>query len=289
MKIAGLGILYAFLWASGAIAAKIGLVSASPLIFAAVRLISAGMILFLFVYIYKKNYRYPKGAEWRHLIILGVLNTTLYVGCSFLALAYVDSTIFNLLITTNPFIVALLASIFLHRNLEKTEILGMVISALGIIIAIIPYTESLQTTLFGLITLGIGVLSMGIGSVYYNKIQLKLPQIVVNTWQIIFGSIIAIPFVFLFEPDFYIQFDQYFLIGLFWQVVMISIIAMILWFYLLKIDVVKANNFLFLTPIFGYVLSAIFLNDVLTVYHYAGALFVIAGTFFSQSGKKDNK
>ncbi|ACA40129.1 MULTISPECIES: DMT family transporter [Lysinibacillus] len=285
MKINIVGIFYAFIWASGAIATKIGLFSASPLIFASVRLLCAGIILFLFVYIFR-NYRYPKGSEWANLIILGILNTTLYVGCSFLSLAYVDSTIFNLFITINPFIVAFLSSIFLHRKIGQKEILGMAISAFGIMIAIIPYLESLNATLFGLITLGVGVLSMGIGSVFYNKIQLNLPQIVVNTWQIIFGSLIAIPFVFLLEPNFYIQFDPYFLSGLFWQVVMTSIIAMILWFYLLEFDAVRANNFLFLTPIFGYILSAIFLNEMLTVYHYVGALFVIAGTFFSQSMKK---
>ena len=80
-KITLVGILYAFIWASGAIATKIGLVSASPLIFAATRLICAGVILFLFVYILNKNYRYPRGPEWGILIILGILNTTLYVGC----------------------------------------------------------------------------------------------------------------------------------------------------------------------------------------------------------------
>lgn len=284
-----IGILYAFIWATGAIATKIGLVSSTPLIFAATRLVCAGGILYLFVYLYKKSYPYPRKKEWMHLLVLGVLNTTLYVGCSFMALAYVDSTMFNLLITLNPFFVVFLSSIFLKRKLKKKELLGMVIAAAGLLIALIPYLDSLRTTLVGLLILGTGILSMGIGSVYFQKIQLDLPRVVINTWQIILGSVIALPFVFLLEPDFYIQIDRYFLFGLFWQVVMISILAMLLWFYLLKIDAVKANNFLFLTPVFGYALSAVFLDEPLTLYHYLGALLVVMGTIYSRSDSKEKR
>ncbi|MED4584301.1 DMT family transporter [Brevibacillus choshinensis] len=113
--------------------------------------------------------------------------------------------------------------------------------------------------------------------------QLGLPGIVVNTWQIILGSVIAIPLSFLLEPDYYFHIDFYFGFGLFWQVIVVSIIAMLLWFSLLKEDPVKANNFLFLTPIFGYALSAIFLGETITYFHYIGALFVIVGTVYSQT------
>ena len=284
-----IGILYAFIWATGAIATKIGLVSSTPLIFAATRLVFAGGILYLFVYLYKRSYPYPRKKEWMHLLVLGVLNTTLYVGCSFAALAYVDSTMFNLLITLNPFFVAFLSSLFLQRKLKKNELLGMVMAAVGLFIALIPYLDSLRTTLVGLLILGTGILSMGIGSVYFQKIQLELPRVVINTWQIILGSVVALPFVFLLEPDFSIQLDRYFLFGLFWQVVMISILAMLLWFYLLKIDAVKANNFLFLTPVFGYALSAVFLNEPLTIYHYLGALLVVMGTLYSRSASKEKR
>lgn len=280
-----LGILYAFLWATGAIAAKIGLLSSSPLIFASTRLVMAGIILFIFVYIIKKSHPYPKGRDWYKLLILGILNTTLYAGCSFLSLNYVDSTIFNLFITINPFIVVLLSIRFLNRKISRKEAIGMIISACGLIIALLPYKDALYGTLFGLLTLGVGILSMGIGSVYFKKVNLDLPRIVINTWQIILGSIVALPFTFILEPDFFIQLDLNFIIGLAWQVIVISIIAMLLWFYLLK-DPVRANNFLFLTPIFGYILGALFLNEVITTYHYIGAGLVVVGLILSQSDLK---
>lgn len=277
------GILYAFIWATAAIATKIGLISSSPLLFASTRLFFAGIILFAIVYIAKKKYPFPKGKEWGNLFILGLLNTTIYVGCCFLSLAYVDSVIFNLLLTFNPFIVAFLSSIFLNRTIKRNELVGMCLSALGLGIALFPYINDINGTLFGFITLGIGVFSMGIGSIYFSKIQLRLPGIVVNTWQIILGSAIAMPLSFVLEPDYYFHLDFYFGFGLFWKTIVVSIIAMLLWFSLLKEDPVKANNFLFLTPIFGYALSAIFLGETITNFHYFGALFVIVGTVYSQT------
>ncbi|WP_176535888.1 DMT family transporter [Bacillus cereus] len=275
-----IGILFSILWASGAIATKIGLLSSSPLMFATTRLISAGLIMFVFTYFIKSN-RWPKGVEWRQLVVLGILNTTLYVGCCFLSLKLVSSSLFNLFITVNPFVVALLSSIFLSRKVTKQEWIGMCIAALGLFIAVYPYLKDTQATVSGVIILTVGMLSMGIGSVCFTKFDMKIDRLVINTWQIIFGSLFAVPLSFLLDTNPYIHLDMNFAIGLFWQVVMTSIVSMLLWFYLLKKDPIKANNYLFLTPIFGYLLAWLILNEDITMYHLFGAILVIGGLLIS--------
>ncbi|MGN7198003.1 EamA family transporter [Bacillus mycoides] len=85
----------------------------------------------------------------------------------------------------------------------------------------------------------------------------------------------------LLDSNPYINLDVNFAIGLFWQVVMTSIISMLLWFYLLKKDPIKANNYLFLTPIFGYLLAWLILKEDITWFHLIGAIFVIGGLLFS--------
>ncbi|PEA53853.1 EamA family transporter [Bacillus pseudomycoides] len=275
-----IGIFFSVLWASGAIATKIGLLSSSPLMFATTRLISAGLIMFVFTYFIKSN-RWPKGGEWRQLIVLGILNTTLYVGCCFLSLKLVSSSLFNLFITVNPFVVALLSSIFLSRKVTKQEWIGMLIAALGLLIAVYPYLKDTHATVSGVIILAVGMLSMGIGSVCFTKYDMKINRLVINTWQIIFGSVFAVPLSFLLDSNPYINLDMNFAIGLFWQVVMTSIISMLLWFYLLKKDPIKANNYLFLTPIFGYLLAWLILKEDITWFHLIGAIFVISGLLFS--------
>ncbi|WP_172452155.1 EamA family transporter [Bacillus thuringiensis] len=275
-----IGILFSILWASGAIATKIGLLSSSPLMFATTRLISAGLIMFIFTYFIKSN-RWPKGVEWKQLVVLGILNTTLYVGCCFLSLKLVSSSLFNLFITVNPFVVAVLSSMFLSRKVTKQEWAGMCIAAFGLFIAVYPYSKDTQATVSGIIILAIGMLSMGIGSVCFTKYDMKIDRLVINTWQIIFGSLFAVPLSFLLDPNPYINLDMNFAIGLFWQVVMTSIVSMLLWFYLLKKDPIKANNYLFLTPIFGYLLAWLILKENITIYHLFGAILVIGGLLIS--------
>jgi len=272
-----LGILFTVLWSSAAIATKIGLRSAAPLTLATIRFYLAGILLFLYVYAFRKNYVWPKRIQWLHLVVLGFLNTTLYLGASFWALNTVSAGLFNLFVTVNPFVVALLSSIWLKQRVTPREWIGMLISAVGLFVATYPSMKHSYATMSGLILLGIGMCSMAIGSIYFKKVQLDLPGTVINTWQVMFGALLLTPIVLIVERGTTVKVDANLIGSLVWLVVAVSISAMLLWFYLLKLDAVKANNLLFLTPIFGYGLSAIVLNEAITIYSVIGTVIVLSG------------
>ncbi|PGX73988.1 DMT family transporter [Priestia megaterium] len=277
-----LGILFTILWASGAVAVKFGLLSAPPLIMGTARCLLAGILLLLYIYLFQKGkYPLPKKGEWKPLILLGLLNTSLYLGCGFLALQTVSSGFFNLAVVLNPFLVALFSSIFMNRFIQRKEWLGMIISAIGLIIATYPLFKNGQSTLIGIILLIIAMVSMAIGSVYFQKQKLQLPSLVINAWQVLFGGIILIVPSMILELDKPIIFDMNLMIYLVWSVLGVSILAMILWFYLLKQDAVKANIWLFLTPIAGYLLAFTLLGEEITIYDIIASLFVFTGLFLS--------
>ena len=276
-----IGLLFTLLWASAAIAIKFGLLSTTPLALATIRFILAGGILFLFVYVIKRN-RYPTKKEWLPLLILGLLNTTIYLGATFWALESVSAGLFNLIVTTNPFLVALLSAMWLKRGIKKLEWLGMVIAFIGLLIASIPSLSNSSATAVGLMTLCVGMFSMALGSVYFKKANLQISGLVINTWQVLIGGIILLPFTYLLEKDrFFIVYDGFFFGSLVWLTFVISIGTMMLWFYLLKKDPVKANNWLFMTPIYGFVLSALFLGEAVTPFDLTASAFVIVGLFLS--------
>ncbi|WP_338750328.1 DMT family transporter [Bacillus sp. FJAT-52991] len=277
-----LGILFALLWSSAAIATKFGLYSTTPLALATIRLLLAGGLLFLYIYLIKKKYRWPQLHEWKPLIILGILNTTIYLGAIFWALQSISAGLFNLFVTINPFIVALLSCICLKRQVTLKEWVGMLVAAIGLMIATWPSLSHSEATISGLITLGIGMLSMAVGSVYFKKIKLTLPNIVINTWQVTIGGILLIPITYALESEtYFLHVDDYLLSSLIWLVLIISIATMLLWFYLLKQDAVRANNWLFLTPIFGYILAAILLNEPVTIFDMIATFFVLTGLLLS--------
>jgi len=74
----------------------------------------------------------PEKREWKPLILLGLFNTSLYLGCSFWALQTVSSGFFNLAVVVNPFLVALLSSLFSKRSIQQKEWVGMMVAAVGL-------------------------------------------------------------------------------------------------------------------------------------------------------------
>ncbi len=277
-----LGLLFSLIWASAAVAAKIGLHSAPPLALATIRFVVAGLLLFLYVYAGQAGkFPWPKRGEWRALLLLGLLNTTLYLGLTFWALKSVSAGLFNLFVAANPFVVALLSFFWLKRGILLKEWLGMITAAAGLFIAVYPSLKGSYSTGTGLILLAVGMISMAIGSVYFQKLKMNLPGIVINTWQITFGGILLIPPTLILERDAPVSYDKFFIGSLAWLVLAVSIGAMLLWFYLLKQDAVKANNWLFLTPVFGFVLAFIFLGEPFTIYDLIATVLVIGGLFLS--------
>jgi len=277
-----LGLFFTLLWSSAAIATKFGLYSTTPLVLATTRFLIAGGLLFLYVYLFNKKYPWPQSHEWHSLIVLGLLNTTIYLGATFWALSYVSAGLFNLFVTTNPFVVAFLSYIWLKRKVSLQEWIGMIVSAIGLLIATWPSITNSGVRINGLIILGLGMVSMAVGSVYFKKINLNLPNVVINTWQVSIGGVILIPITYILEKEHYfLKLDYYLLGSLFWLVFIISIGTMLLWFYLLKQDTVRANNWLFMTPIFGYVLAAFFLKESITMFDIIATIFVVIGLLLS--------
>ncbi|WP_162160586.1 DMT family transporter [Paenibacillus gorillae] len=282
MKNIALGLLFTLLWSSAAIAIKLGLHATTPLLLANIRFLIAGALLFIYVYCVKRSYRMPRREEWRPLIILGTLNTTIYLGATSLALDKVSAGLFNLFVTVNPFLVALLSSVWLKRQITGKEWIGMLVAAIGLFIATWPALADSHFQLTGIMLVAAGMTAMALGSVYFKKANLELPGLVINTWQLVIGGVLSLPVTYFFERDKYVLHFDYYLAGsLFWLVFIISIATMLLWFYLLKQDAVRANNWLFMTPIFGFMLSAAILNEAVTTYDWIATAFVVTGLLVS--------
>ncbi|MWV46229.1 EamA family transporter [Paenibacillus sp. HJL G12] len=284
MSLKGLltGILFTVLYSSGAIIMKIGLHSASPLTLATLRFLIAGMLLLIFIYIFRKGkYPLPNKREWGILILLGLLNTSLFVGLGNLALRNISAGIFNLFLPINPFVFAIFSLIFMGKNIRAKEWMGMIVSAIGLFIATYPSLAKSHANLSGILLLVLAMFSMAVGSLVFKKANLQLPTLVINAWQVFIGGVILIiPTLFL-ESGKPLHVDVHLVVYLLWSVIVLSIISMGLWFRLLKQDAVRANNWLLLNPVSGYILAAIVLGEPLTWYAVIATVVVLSGLYLS--------
>ena len=278
------GIFFAILWASASSATKIGLMSAQPLVLTNIRFFIAATLMLGFAYFIQKS-RVPKGVEWQQLAIYGFLNVTVYLGFYFLAMKHVSAGIGSLSTATNPIFISIMTAFWLSRPLKFLEIFGLIFGITGVGIATYPLLQNSFADAQGLILLGISMLSYSIGTVYYASRKWTLPLIAINGWQIFFGGIFLLPFTLFLLDSSKNTFDLRFYGSLFWLVVPVSIGAVQLWLYLLKIDPVKASLWLFLCPIFGFGFAAMLLNEPITIYTVIGTLCVIVGLYLAQREK----
>jgi len=287
VKNIAIGILFSILWSSASVATKFGVQSAAPLILANIRFFIAGILLLSFSYLFgkDKSYRLPDKKEWKQLALFGFLNTTLYLGLYVYAMKYTAAGIGSLAVSVNPLIIVLLSAWWLKRRPGTNEWLGIILGMAGVAVATYPLLVNSYTTPGGIVLLLVSMVAVSAASVYYATIQWTLPNLLINGWQVFLGGIFLLPVTLLFTDFSATAWDQRFWLSVLWLSLAVSIVGLICWFYLLRIDTVRASLWLFLCPLFGFFFAWWLMSEPVTVYTIAGTTLVIAGLYAGQRTK----
>jgi drug/metabolite transporter (DMT)-like permease len=263
------------------------ILSAPPLVLGNLRFFIAGFVLLGFCYLISrdKQYRLPTYSEWKQLSIFGFLNTTVYLGLYVYAMKYTAAGIGSLATSTNPLIIVLLSSWLMGRKPAKEEIFSIIIGMAGIGLATYPLLKSSNTSILGVTVLMISMIAVSFASVYYARVKWTLPNLLINGWQVALGGIFLLPFTVAMSDFSTIQFDNRLIYSVLWLSLSVSVVGLICWFYLLKIDTVKASLWLFLCPLFGFFYAWWLLDEPITIYTIAGTLLVVTGLYIGQRKK----
>ncbi|WP_020373497.1 DMT family transporter [Sulfobacillus thermosulfidooxidans] len=275
-----LALIYTFLWSSASVATKFGLKSGPPLMLAAIRFSLAGIIL-LGVNGLLHQEIWPRHQQMGALAVIGFLNTTLYLGASFMALEVVSAGLFNLFVAVNPFFVLILEYTWLKTSIRPTQWWGFIVAVLGLCIGSWQAIIHLHTPLWGLMLVVGGQMAMALGSIYFHHVGISSPAITINIWQLIWGAIFLWPFAFLMSFSKPIIWNWDWWGSLLWLVGAVSIGAMLLWFRLLRQGAAKASMWLLLTPVIGYVLGFLVLHEPFTFYDMIASILVMVGLFLA--------
>jgi len=81
------------------------------------------------------------------------------------------------------------------------------------------------------------------------------------------------------------RFDEHFWLGVLWLVFPVSVVALQLWFFLVRQDAVRASLWLFLCPIFGFLYAFTLLGEPVSWLTFAGTALVLAGLYLAQMDK----
>ena len=226
------------------------------------------------------------------LFFLGLTSVGLFNSFTYLSLIHtqvINSTLFN---TAIPAVIILLCFLFKIEKTNKFQILGLIISVLGILSIItkldIKIFLSLNFNKGDIIMIG-GVITWGIYSTLLKKKKFTLPLLTLVHVICTFGLICVFPqFFYEFSQGQFIEFNT----NLFYILIFLALFPSIGSYYCWAgaVSIIGANRagiFLSLIPLFSTIMAIAFYKEQFQFFHLIGAILIIIGLFLSNKEIKN--
>jgi drug/metabolite transporter (DMT)-like permease len=284
-----LGLIFSFLWASASTAAKYSFQGQPPLTILSVRFAVAGALMMAWHYGLRRDGALPRGRQWGQVAIVGLTNSTLFLGAAWLGLREVPVGLYSLFLATMPFQVAILSRVWLGRQVTRREWLGIAVAAIGLAIVAAPSLARSTATLSGLLLVIIAMVSQAVGAVYLKRAALELPSGMINAWQLLIGLGFLLPFAAALDGGAGLRPTPQMISGLAWSIVMVSVAANALLFTMQKRDPLWASTWLLLAPVFSYLQAALVLGEPIGWTDLIGSALVVAGLVISGATEHKEK
>ena len=249
--------------------------------------------IILFPFTYKEIIKYKDTIlnNLPLLFFLGLTSVGLFNSFTYLSLIHtqvINASLFN---TAIPAIIILLCFLFKIEKTNKFQILGLIISAGGILAIItklkLDILLSLNFNKGDLIMIG-GVVTWGVYSTLLKKKQFTLPLLTLVHIVCTFGLISVFPqFLYEFLNGQVIKVDMNFVYTLIFLALFPSIGSYYCWAG--AVSIIGANRAgisLSLIPLFSSIMAIVIYDEIFQFFHLIGAILIIIGLFLSN---KENK
>lgn len=253
---------------------KIGLHYSSPLFLVAIRFLIAGALMVIIVSLLRLPL--PRSAQdWSKIAVIGALQTTGVMACTFLSLRTITAGESSILTFTNPLLVVVFSSLLLQARYRLTQWIGVIIGVLGVAITMGLHMQLKSGTLLGII----GACSWAISTLLMKRWSGICNVWVLTAYQMLCGGTLLLLLSELLEKP-HFEWNITSTSILLWLAIMASMVQFAGWFYLLgKGDAAQTSAFLFLAPFFGVLSGWLLLGEQVQWYVYIGGIFVFVGIF----------
>ena len=269
-------------WGSTYLAMRVGVMEGSgfsPFSFGAVRLLIAGPVILLICYLMKKRIRITASEFWR-LALSGVLLWLTGHGLILWGEQYIESGYTALILAASPVFVLLMES-FLDKKMPNIYLsLFIMIGFIGTgILVMHKSTGGLNTDLFAIFIIVIGMISWASGALYQQRRKIKLPSLAMSGYQQLFGGIgFLIVSVLLKEPFPHPVASSWF--ALVYLIIFGSIIAFTVYLKalaMLPISVVMTYSYV--NPVIAVILGYFILNEQISSSTLLGGMIIVISVF----------
>jgi drug/metabolite transporter (DMT)-like permease len=227
---------------------------------------------------------------WKLLVSLSITGVVAFHICVYHALQTTTAINALLFLSICPVLILFASRIVFHEALRIVQMIGVIVSLLGVIVLLTHgESERLMSLQFnsGDLWMLLAILLWSAYSVMLKTKPDELSQTVLLASIVVFGVVMMTP-VYLFysyyNPGFSMNSTVFF--GLLYIGIFASVLAYYFWNYgVSKLGPNRAGSYLHLMPLFGAVLSILFLDEGIHTYHLFGAVFIATGIMMSHRRK----
>ncbi len=290
-----LAILCTLLWGSAYPAIKTGYALlqieahdvSSQMVFAGQRFFLAGILLLLLARLLGRHRGNFSRQKMRQIAILGLTQTSLQYIFFYIGVAFASGVKASIINATGTFFSVLLAH-FIYQNdrLTQRKALGCLVGFLGVFI--VNFNHSLLDFQFSLAGEGSVMLAafiLSAASIYGKKVSQGIDAMLMTAWQLAIGGL-ALLLIGLVAGGHSGHFSLA-SVTLLIYLALLSSAAFAIWSVLLKYNSVGTITiFNFLIPVFGSLLSAIFLGETILEWKNLVALVLVCSGIYLVTRQK---
>ncbi|MFZ9038489.1 MAG: DMT family transporter [Gammaproteobacteria bacterium] len=276
-------LVFVMLWSTGFIAAKYSMQNADPFVFLCLRFSITALALVPILLLV--GAALPRRIwSFRHDMVTGVLLHCGYLGYLFWPIKNgVPSGIVAIIIGLQPILTMTLATLYIGEQLDFRKLAGLVIGFIGISVVIVgKYGVTLGLAggldLVDLTMCLISLLSMAVG-VFYQKKFCDQSQLLPGTlMQYVAGSLATAGFALLWSESWIVDWTPTFALALTWQVLGLSIGAVVLLMYIIRNgEAGRISSMFYLVPPLVVVEAHFLFGETLGLVSLGGMLICITG------------
>ncbi len=272
-------LLFVLAWASGFTAAKIALSTCPPAIFGGVRFLVTGVVLLAFA-AWRGDLRGP--VPWLKLSLLGLLNQAGYQGLAWQGMGSVSAGLTTIIASLNPILIAAIAAPLLGERLHWRKVLGLLLGFAGAVFVVRHRIVAGHEDPVGVLLVFGALLSLVIGTVAFKWVapDATLP-VAVGVQTLAAGAVLLVLGAAFENPALAVVGPRFWLV-MAWCVLVMSIGALLLWFWLLRNGSASSASALhFLIPPIGLAMSWAVLGETVSPVDLLGIVPVALGIWLA--------
>ncbi|CRL59398.1 EamA family transporter [Proteus mirabilis] len=249
-----------------------------PMTLAALRALPAGILLLMIMR------QLPQGIWWLRVIILGILNFSLFWWLLFISAYRLPGGVAATVGAVQPLIVLFLSHWLLQTRLSWLSISAALGGILGVAILILTPNATLDP--LGIIAGLGGALSMAAGTVLSRRWQPPVTPLTFTAWQLTAGGAVLLPLALLFEPALP-SLTGINLLGLAYLTLIGGALTYIFWFRgLALLGPSSVASLGFLSPLSAVILGWALLGQQLTGLQIIGMIVILVSIWVNQQSEK---